>query len=113
MLGAELPAALDGRLDPKEATFYLGYFVTSYNAVDHLYEDPAAVFRSPYSAFVDALYDGTHTDEEIFSTIPAGPRQLFTPAFLRSLEHPTGRLAALTAINDRACRGWNRECRSC
>ncbi len=106
VLHAELPAAFDGRLDPKEAAFYLSYFLTSYNAVYHLYGNPAAVYRAPYSQFIDTLYDGTHTDEEIFAAIPADPQHLFTPAALRDLQHPTGRLAALVARNDRACRGW-------
>ncbi|MEV0699081.1 hypothetical protein AB0I53_14350 [Saccharopolyspora sp. NPDC050389] len=38
IFATELPAAFDGRVDPREGVFYLGYFVTAWNRAYHLYD---------------------------------------------------------------------------
>jgi hypothetical protein len=104
--GAELPAALDGRLDGVSATFYLGYAMVSWNRRYHLWDDPAEVFRPPYAAMMDRLFDNDTQEADIVAALPATPRELFTRPFLELLSHPSGRLAQVLAREDTACRGW-------
>jgi hypothetical protein len=103
---AELPAALDGTLNPKSATFYLGYWVTAMNRLHHLYTNPGQAFRAPYDSTIDQLYDGLHTDLQVLHGIPASPQQLFTPAFLQQLAHPRGEILRLIRADDTTCTGW-------
>lgn len=105
--GAELPAALDGRLDGVSATFYLGYAMVSWNRRYHLWDDPAEAFRAPYAATMDRLFDNDTQEADIVAALPATPEELFTPSFLDLLAHPSGRLAWVLAREDTACRGWH------
>jgi len=100
---AELPAMFDGTLDPKESAFYLGYVLTAWNRLYHLYADASDAFQAPYDKTVAPLYDGQHTDDVIFAALPASPEELLTPAMLDELRHPTGVLAAALATNDVSC----------
>ena len=101
--GAELPAMTDPRLvDPHRASAYLADLLIAWNRVYHLYPDPGQVFRAPYASTIDALFDGTHDFTRIAATLPA-PQQLFQPAVLEAIAHPTGPLAAALAAND-VCR---------
>jgi len=105
--GAELPAALDGRLDGVSATFYLGYAMVAWNRQYHLWDNPSEVFRAPYAGLMDRLFDNDTQEADIVAALPATPEELFTPAFLARLRHPDGRLAGVLARNDTACRGWH------
>lgn len=104
--GAELPAALDGRLDGLSAAFYLGYVMVVWNREYHLWDDPAEAFRAPYDQLMDTLFDNDTPEQDIFATLPGSPEELFTPAFLAELRHPTGTLARVLRTNDTACRDW-------
>lgn len=104
--GQELPSALDGRLDGRSAGFYLGYAMTAWNRSHDIYESPGDAFRAPYDQTVEGLFDGTHTEEEIFAALPATPQELFTDSFLAELANPTGTLRRVLAVNDDACRDW-------
>ncbi|NIK57205.1 hypothetical protein [Kribbella shirazensis] len=106
LLGAELPAAWDGRVLPATATFYLAYFVTSWNRTVGLYDDPREAFRAPYATTVEGLFDGTHTDEEIVAGLPDSPEKLFTPEFAERLQHPSGRFLRALRAADRVCEDW-------
>lgn len=103
---AELPAALDGSLNPKLVAFYLGYWVTAMNRFHHLYTDPGQVFRAPYDKTVPRLYDGLHSDLQVFNGVPASPQRLFTRAFLRRLAHPRGEILRLVRADDATCTSW-------
>jgi hypothetical protein len=105
--GAELPAALDGRLDGLSASFYLGYAMVAWNRQYHLWDSPSEVFRAPYAGMMDRLFDNDTQEYEIIQALPASPQELFTPSFLARLAHPTGRLAWVLARNDGACQGWH------
>ncbi len=59
---AELPAALDGTLNPRLAAFYLAYWVTAMNRFHHLYANPSQAFRDPYDKTIPTLFDGLHSD---------------------------------------------------
>ncbi len=106
LLGTELPAVFAGQVEPKVATMYLAYFVTAWNRTVGLYNHPSEAFRPPYAKTVEALVDGTHTDDEIAHALPATPADLFTKAFYRKLEHPTGRFRQALREADQICHNW-------
>ncbi|AHH18662.1 alpha/beta hydrolase family protein [Nocardia nova SH22a] len=105
LFGTELEAALDGRLNPHEATLYLAYFTTSWNRTYHLYASPGEAFNPPYDRKTDALFDGSHSLDEIIPALPGSPGELLRPDFIRKLLHPSGNLARAVADNDDLCVG--------
>ncbi|MEV4260199.1 hypothetical protein [Kribbella sp. NPDC049584] len=107
LLGSELPAIFTGGVLPPTATFYLGYLITAWNRTVGLYDDPREVFQAPYAATVEGLFDGTHSDEDIVAALPDTPQKLFTPAFIKQLQHPTGKLLRAIRAADQVCRDWN------
>jgi acetyl esterase/lipase len=104
--GAELPAALDGRLDGQSAAFYLSYAIVAWQREYHLYDDPAEAFRAPYDTTIPALFDGEHSEPEIFAALPPSPAELFTDEFLARLAAPSGELARAIEENDGGCADW-------
>ncbi|WUJ72071.1 hypothetical protein OG809_02160 [Kribbella soli] len=106
LLGSELPAVFTGGVLPPTATFYLGYLITAWNRTVGLYDDPREVFQAPYAATVEGLFDGTHSDEDIVAALPDTPQKLFRPAFIKQLQHPTGRLLRAVRAADQVCRDW-------
>ncbi|MFD0731222.1 dienelactone hydrolase family protein [Planotetraspora mira] len=105
--GAELPAALSGDLDPLSSTFYLAYWIVSMNRLYPFYDTPGQVFRAPYDATMEKLFDGDHAFEDIAAGLPQNPRALLTDAFVRRLEHPTGALLTAMRANDTTCTDWS------
>ncbi|GAB3810724.1 hypothetical protein [Kribbella italica] len=106
LLDVELPAVFSGEVEPHVATLYLAYFVTAWDRTVGLYDKPRDAFRAPYADIVEGLLDGTHSDEEIFTSLPDSPAKLFTPQFLAKLEHPTGRFRQALIQADRICKDW-------
>ncbi|HZX05482.1 hypothetical protein [Kribbella sp.] len=106
LLGVELPALVDGRVTPFIATLYLGYFLTSWSRLIHLYDDPSEVFLPPYDKVVDSLFDGDHTVQEIAAALPSSPEKLVRPEFLQSLAHPAGALGERLRAADAICTDW-------
>ncbi len=104
LAGAELPGVFNGQVAAEAAHYYLGYLLTSWNPLYHLYSSPSAAFQQPYAARVQGLYDGSHQDQQVLAALPPLSR-LLTPAYLRLLQHPTGKL--LRALNaNSTCFGW-------
>jgi len=104
---AEIPAAFTiSQLDKADATYYVAYLLTAWQRVYRIYDNPAEVFQAPYDKTVPPLYDGQHDERAIFPNLPATPQQLLTPAYLRQIEHPTGRLLAALRANDNTCSDW-------
>lgn len=100
MAGAELPAVMAGRTDPLDSAIYLGYATVAWNPIYHLYSDPAEAFRDPATA---ALFDGTHSEDEVFGTVPPSPEAMFTPAYLARFAHPDGGLLRAIRDDDTTC----------
>lgn len=100
---AELPAALDGRLEERVATFYLAYWLTSMDRIYDLYDSPATAFRKPYAAKVTKLFDGRQSTETIFANLPETPAKLLTPGFLKQFKKPSGALLRAVRDNDGTC----------
>jgi len=101
---AEAPAGLvDHTLAPKSTVYYFGYWLTAMNRLHHLYDDPSELFLAPYDKTVEALFDGTHTDAEVFASLPDTPKQLLTPRAIEWALHPTGGLLDAFRENDSSC----------
>ncbi len=104
---AEIPAALGARtLDPKEAAFYLAYWTVSMNRLHRIYDAPAHAFLPPYDTTMEKLFDGLHSEQQVFTGVPATPEGLFTAEFLHRLQHPSGALLKAMRDNDGTCTGW-------
>jgi hypothetical protein len=106
LLNVELPALLDGGVNPQSATMYLAYLVTAWNRTVGLYDDPRSAFQEPYASEVEDLFDGSHSSEEITANLPGSPQQLLTPAFLQRLQHPSGRFLRALIAADQICHDW-------
>jgi hypothetical protein len=102
---AELPAILGGRVSPAMASYLLGYVLTAWNPIYHLFANPAVAFRPPYEANIESLFDGSHPDAQIAAKLPGDFHRLVTSRYLRKLEHPSGRLLEALRANS-TCAGW-------
>lgn len=106
LLNVELPATLDGRVNPQSATLYLAYVVTAWNRTVGLYEHPRQAFQEPYANKTEELFDGSHSFQQIIANLPDSPEKLFTPAFLQRLQQPTGRFQRALTAADQICHDW-------
>ncbi|MEU9201529.1 lipase [Streptomyces sp. NPDC048332] len=104
--GAELPALVAGRLDPKSSAVYAAYTLVAFNRLHPIYERPAEVFRGTYAQTVEELFDGAHTGLELMQGIPDSLDALLTDHGLALLTHPTGALAAALRTTDAVCTDW-------
>jgi hypothetical protein len=102
----EWPAALDGAVEPRAATYYLAYFTTAWNRIYRFYNDESTVFKAPYAGHVAALFDGDHTIDQTMAGLPASPADLLQPDFINELRHPTGAWGQAARDNDYACLRW-------
>jgi hypothetical protein len=102
----EWPAALDGAVEPRAATYYLAYITVAWNRIYHLYAHESQVFKAPYAGSVAALFDGEHTIEQTMAGLPSNPAELLQPEYAALLRHPTGALGRAARANDNACLGW-------
>jgi hypothetical protein len=103
---AQLPASLDGALNPVFSEFYLGYWLTAQNPYYHFYANPAEAFQPPFDETAESLFDGTHADTDVFDAMPASPQDLLTPGFLQRLSHPGGPILAALRADDAVCTAW-------
>ncbi|WP_280462566.1 hypothetical protein [Nocardia carnea] len=99
----QAPAALDGRVDPRQAVVYLAYWITAMNRIYHLYDQPAEAFREPYAQNVEELFDGRHDMLRIGAGLPRTPQELLTPEFLSLALNPTGAALRAMADSDAVC----------
>lgn len=105
--GAELPEMLDGtRIPGRMAAVYTTYLLVAWNRLHHLYASPKEVFKKPYAAKADHLFDGTTPGQDMFNALPDGLRPLLTRRGFALLRHPTPRFAAALAVADGTCTGW-------
>lgn len=104
--GAELPTILTGQVDPAMAAYLVGYTLTAWNPIYHLYATPGQAFRPRYASAVAALFDGHHSDQAVAQALPASVQQLVTQRFLRLVRHPAGELRC-ALIRNSTCSGWS------
>lgn len=100
---AEIPAILDGQLPAQLGVAYTAYLLVAWNRLHHLYADPADVFRAPYAAEVDRLFDGNTPGQDMIAALPDTLDELLTPRGLALLRQPTGRFATALAVADSVC----------
>ncbi|MFI5802593.1 alpha/beta hydrolase family protein [Streptomyces sp. NPDC051561] len=105
ILNEEIPAMLAGTVPGRAAVLLLSYVITAQNPLSTppLYRDPAEAFRAPYAARAEALFDGTHKEEEIIPQLPGSLRELFTDAWYEQLRNPSGPFLAAIRRIDTSC----------
>jgi len=101
--GAELPGVFNGEVAPDVAVFYLSYWTVSMNRLFPLYRKASEVFRAPYDQYAESLFDGSHSEPEIFPKLAPTPQEMFTDAYLARMRHPSGALLAATRASDGTC----------
>ncbi|MFH8753280.1 hypothetical protein ACH4GK_39715 [Streptomyces rimosus] len=100
-LSAFEAAAADDKV--VRSSLYLAYFATAWNRLYGLYDTPGQAFRAPYDKMVESLFDGDHKASEIAAALPATSKDLFTPEFLDTVRHPTGKLRQRMNALDTTC----------
>jgi hypothetical protein len=103
MRDAEIPALLNGRLDPKLSVIYAALLYVAYDRLHDLYQSPDEVFHRPYAARVTALFNGVTPAATLFRTLPDRLDDLLTAEGRARLQHPTGSLAEALSVADAAC----------
>jgi hypothetical protein len=113
--GAEIPALLNGelvRLNPipglgsKYTVLYTAFTFIGFSRVHPIAGLPAKIFKAPYASTLPRLFDGDHTDQQVFNGTPATLDELLTPYGFELLRHPTGGLLAAFRSADSVCSGW-------
>ncbi|WUW26502.1 lipase [Streptomyces sp. NBC_01463] len=104
--GTELPAMLEGKLEPKSSVLYAAYTLVAFNRLHHLYDSPGEVFRAPYDSTVEALFDGAHTGEQLMRGTPGAVDELLTEKGRHLLAQRTGPLAEALRTTDAVCTDW-------
>jgi dienelactone hydrolase len=103
---AEIPALLNGELDPKLSVVYTTYLFVAFNRLHHLYGSQSEVFQAPYADRVEKLFDGTTPGEEMFNALPGHLDELLTARGFEMLRKPPTRFAAALRVADGTCTGW-------
>jgi hypothetical protein len=91
---AQLPGLLDhpgdssGDVDPISGTFYIASWTVAMNRLHHLYSSSSQVFRAPYAATVEGLFDGNHDQDSVVAGLPGTPAELLRPQSLQALRSP-------------------------
>ncbi|MWA00279.1 lipase [Actinomadura sp. LD22] len=105
--GAELPALLDGRVDPKMSVAYVSYLLTSWNRVHGgIYGKPSDVFKEPYASRVEKYFDGTTPGQVMLKGLPGTLDELLTPRGFEVLRHPSGTFAKALQVDGEVCTAW-------
>jgi acetyl esterase/lipase len=103
---AELPGIFDGRVAPDVAVFYLSYWTVSMNRLFPLYGNASEVFHAPYDQYAESLFDGSHSEEDIFPRLAATPAAMFTDSYLNRVRHLSGPLLDAARDSDGTCSAW-------
>lgn len=101
--GEEIPALFDGRVNDTSGIFYTSYFLVAQNRLHPIYKDPSEAFRAPYADRIEELFDGGHSEEDVFKVLPKTVKELLTPGFYERMKHPTGGLKEALKANDGVC----------
>lgn len=98
-----LPALRAGEVPHPFNSGYIGYLLTAWNRLHHIYDNPADVYKVDG---VEALFDGVHVGQDFVDVLPVKPTDLLTEEGLALLDNPTGPFAAALAVHDGTCTGW-------
>ncbi|MBC9712528.1 alpha/beta hydrolase [Streptomyces sp. TRM66268-LWL] len=103
LVGQEVPALYDGRVNDTSALFYVSYFLVAQNRLHPIYSHPSEAFRAPYDQRIEALFDGEHREEDVIAQLPKTVKELLTPAFYERMRHPDGALLTALKSQDGTC----------
>ncbi|WP_203596669.1 hypothetical protein [Actinomadura bangladeshensis] len=105
--GAELPALLDGGLDPKMSVAYTAYLLTSWNRIHGgIYRTPSEVFQDEYAGRVEKYFDGTTPGPVMLQGLPGTLDELLTDRGFEVLRHPSGTFAEALRVDAEVCTAW-------
>lgn len=65
------------------------------------------MFRSPYDAGIEQLFDGAHAGPELMAGTPDVPEALLTDKGMDLLRNPSGEFASALRTADGVCTGWD------
>ncbi|GAA2709711.1 alpha/beta hydrolase family protein [Actinoplanes palleronii] len=99
---AEIPAVFTPEVQPRLASIYMAYLLTSYDRLHDIYRDPADVFQKDYVGIGDLL-DASHPGVEVLEGAPPTVGDLLTERGRELLFHPTPRFAAALREADSVC----------
>ncbi|MGY4099675.1 lipase family protein [Nocardia sp. R16R-3T] len=99
----ETPGAIEGRVLPAFAVFYLAYWITAMNRIYHLYDRPVDAFQEPIADRIEQLFDGHQNEITIGTALPVRPELMLTPKFLALTQAPTGAAREAVAASDGTC----------
>ncbi|MCE9649596.1 MAG: hypothetical protein K8R18_08240 [Parvibaculum sp.] len=96
-----LAAALEG--GAPSHSLYLAYLAWSHA---HRYGHPLGTVLTPeYAARVETLFGTPHDGKEIMESLPANPREMFVPEFLKAFDEG-GAHWLLTSIDENGLANW-------
>jgi predicted esterase len=87
------------------STVVAAFMIVAYNRIYGFNKDLGEIFKPPYHRYVDSLFDGTKTEEEIDKRLPVSLRDMLRPEFIK--EFTQGRnpfYVAFTANNTNTWR---------
>ncbi|MDO8287817.1 MAG: alpha/beta fold hydrolase [Parvibaculum sp.] len=96
-----LKAAMKG--GAKQHSLYLAYIAWGYS--DRYGHPLTSVLTTDYAAKVTELFSTPHKPDEFIESLPANPRDMFTPAFLSAFDND-GEHWFLTALADNDLSNW-------
>ncbi|MFE7312403.1 alpha/beta hydrolase [Streptomyces sp. NPDC057555] len=101
----EIPGLFDGRVNATAGVMATAYFLTAQQHLSSppLYTDPATVFRPPYATYVEDLFDGEHSQDEVVQKLPGTLEELVTDEWYAALHRPAGPLLDALRRNDTTC----------
>ncbi|HLR83834.1 MAG TPA: hypothetical protein VK059_02735 [Nocardioidaceae bacterium] len=102
----EVPAMLEGRLDPKMAVAYAAYLLVAWDRIYDLYASPSELVKQPYADRIEGLFDGTTPGQDMLAALPDTLDDLLTARGHRSFAHPSMRLRRAMRTADSVCKNW-------
>jgi len=64
------------------STVVAAFMIVAYNRVYGFKKDMGEIFNTPYNEYVDSLFDGTKTEEEIDNKLPVTLQEMLRPEFI-------------------------------
>ena len=84
--------------------YFVAYFVTAYNAI-YGWNMLPEIFRDPYAGQVSALFDGTHTSDEVSAALPGSLDGLLWGGFIQGYLNG-GEPVVEDAVRRNSLLGW-------
>jgi fermentation-respiration switch protein FrsA (DUF1100 family) len=67
---------------------YVSYILLAYDDVYDVFSNPSEVFRQPFAATVDGLFDMQHFFDDVLANLPPNVSRLLKRSFLAAIESP-------------------------